>query len=31
MTFGPELREAPAAVFLTVIQLDGTFKPIEKL
>jgi branched-chain amino acid transport system substrate-binding protein len=31
MTFGPELRESPAAVFLTVIQPDGTFKPIEKL
>jgi branched-chain amino acid transport system substrate-binding protein len=31
MTFGPELREAPAAVFLTVIQPDGTFKPIERL
>lgn len=31
MTFGPEIREAPAEVFLTVIQPDGTFKPIEKL
>ena len=30
LTFGPELREAPAEVFLTVIQPDGTFKPIEK-
>jgi ABC-type branched-subunit amino acid transport system substrate-binding protein len=31
MTFGAVLREAPAPVFLTVIQPDGTFKPIEKL
>jgi ABC-type branched-subunit amino acid transport system substrate-binding protein len=30
MTFGPEIREAPAEVFLTVIQPDGTFRPIEK-
>jgi branched-chain amino acid transport system substrate-binding protein len=30
LTFGPEIREAPAEVFLTVIQSDGTFKPIEK-
>jgi branched-chain amino acid transport system substrate-binding protein len=30
LTFGPEIREAPADVFLTVIQPDGTFRPIEK-
>jgi ABC-type branched-subunit amino acid transport system substrate-binding protein len=30
LTFGPEIREAPAEVFLTVIQPDGTFRPIEK-
>jgi branched-chain amino acid transport system substrate-binding protein len=31
ITFGPQPREAPAAVFLTVIQPDGTFRPIERL
>jgi branched-chain amino acid transport system substrate-binding protein len=30
LTFGPEIREAPAEVFLTAIQPDGTFRPIEK-
>jgi branched-chain amino acid transport system substrate-binding protein len=30
MTFGPEIREAPAEVFLTVIKPDGTFNAIEK-
>ena len=30
LMFGPEVREAPAEVFLTVIQPDGTFRPIEK-
>ena len=31
MTFGPNARDVPPKVFLTVIQPDGTFKPIEKL
>jgi len=31
MTFGRELRDTPAKVFMTVIQPDGSFKPIEKL
>jgi branched-chain amino acid transport system substrate-binding protein len=31
MTFGPKIDDAPAKVFLTVIQPDGTFKPVEKL
>ena len=30
LRFGPEIREAPAEVFLTVIQPDGTFRPIDK-
>jgi hypothetical protein len=25
------MNEAPAQVFLTVIQADGTFKPVGKL
>jgi ABC-type branched-subunit amino acid transport system substrate-binding protein len=28
---GARMREAPARVFLTVIQGDGSFKPVEKL
>jgi ABC-type branched-subunit amino acid transport system substrate-binding protein len=31
ITFGQERREAPAKVFLTVIQPDGTFKAIDRL
>ena len=31
MTFGPKAQDAPAKVFLTVIQPDGTFKAVEKL
>jgi len=31
MTFGREVRDTPAKVFMTVIQPDGTFKPVEKL
>ena len=31
MTFGPKMHDAPAKVFLTVIQPDGTFKAVEKL
>jgi ABC-type branched-subunit amino acid transport system substrate-binding protein len=31
MTFGPKAEDAPAKVFLTVIQPDGTFKAVEKL
>lgn len=31
MTFGPKIDDAPVKVFLTVIQPDGTFKPVEKL
>lgn len=31
MTFGPKAQGAPAKVFLTVIQTDGTFKAVEKL
>jgi branched-chain amino acid transport system substrate-binding protein len=30
LAFGPEIRETPAEVFLTMMQPDGTFKPIEK-
>jgi branched-chain amino acid transport system substrate-binding protein len=30
LAFGPEIREAPAEVFLTIMQPDGTFRPIEK-
>ena len=30
MTFGAKMRDAPARVFLTVIQPDGTFKSIEQ-
>ena len=29
MTFGANMRDTPARVFLTVIQPDGTFRPIE--
>jgi branched-chain amino acid transport system substrate-binding protein len=28
---GARMRDAPARVFLTVIQPDGTFKPVERL
>jgi ABC-type branched-subunit amino acid transport system substrate-binding protein len=28
---GARMRDAPARVFLTVIQADGTFKPVERL
>jgi len=31
ITFGPKMHDAPAKVFLTVIQPDGTFKAVEKL
>ncbi len=31
MTFGRTAQDAPAKVFLTVIQPDGTFKTVEKL
>jgi ABC-type branched-subunit amino acid transport system substrate-binding protein len=31
MTFGPNAQDVPPKVFLTVIQPDGTFKPVEKL
>src|SRR5450432_4236703 len=31
MTFGPKTLDAPAKVFLTVIQPDGTFKAVEEL
>ena len=31
MTLGPKLDDATAKVFLTVIQPDGTFKPVDKL
>jgi branched-chain amino acid transport system substrate-binding protein len=31
MTFGAKSRDAPPRVFLTVIQPDGTFRPIERL
>jgi branched-chain amino acid transport system substrate-binding protein len=31
MTFGPKMHDAPAKVFLTVIQPDGTFKAVEEL
>jgi branched-chain amino acid transport system substrate-binding protein len=31
MTFGAKSRDAPPRVFLTVIQPDGTFRPVEQL
>lgn len=31
VSFGAKRRERPAAVFLTVIQPDGTFKAVDKL
>ena len=31
MTFGPDDNEGLDKVFMTIIQADGTFKPIEKL
>jgi len=31
MTFGSNAQDVPPKVFLTVIQPDGTFKPVEKL
>jgi branched-chain amino acid transport system substrate-binding protein len=31
ITFGAKMHDAPARVFLTVIQPDGTFKAVEKL
>jgi ABC-type branched-subunit amino acid transport system substrate-binding protein len=31
MTFGPEDNEGLAKVFMTVIQPDGSFKPVDKL
>jgi branched-chain amino acid transport system substrate-binding protein len=31
MTFGPTAQDAPAKVFLTVIQPDGTFKAVDNL
>ena len=31
MTFGPKTQELPPKVFLTVIQLDGTFKAVDRL
>jgi hypothetical protein len=31
ITFGAKTRDAPPKVFLTVIQRDGTFKPVEHL
>ena len=31
ITFGDKSRERPADVFLTVIQPDGSFKPVDRL
>jgi branched-chain amino acid transport system substrate-binding protein len=31
MTFGPDKNDGMDKVFMTVIQADGTFKPVEKL
>ena len=31
LTVGKKMREAPGRVFLTVIEPDGTFKPVDKL
>ncbi|WP_298258269.1 ABC transporter substrate-binding protein [Bradyrhizobium sp.] len=31
LTVGQKMRDAPGRVFLTVIQPDGTFKPVDKL
>jgi hypothetical protein len=31
ITFGQKRRDAPAKVFLTVIQPDGTFKAVDRL
>jgi hypothetical protein len=31
MTFGPSKNEGLGQVFLTVIQADGSFKPVDKL
>jgi len=31
ITFGQKMHEAPAKVFLTVIQPDGTFKAVDRL
>ena len=31
MTFGPDKNEGMDKVFMTVIQADGSFKPVEKL
>ena len=31
LTVGQKMRDAPAGVFLTLIQPDGTFKPIDSL
>jgi ABC-type branched-subunit amino acid transport system substrate-binding protein len=31
MTFGPSKNEGLDQVFLTVVQSDGSFKPVQKL
>ena len=31
ITFGQKMHDAPAKVFLTVIQPDGTFKAVDRL
>jgi hypothetical protein len=31
LTVGHKMRDSPARVFLTLIQGDGTFKPVDKL
>ena len=31
LTVGQKMRDAPGRVFLTVIQPDGTFKPVDRL
>ena len=31
MTYGPEKNEGLDQVFLTVVQPDGSFKPVDKL
>jgi hypothetical protein len=31
LTVGKKMRDAPARVFLTLIQPDGTFRAVDKL
>jgi branched-chain amino acid transport system substrate-binding protein len=31
LTVGQKMQGTPAGVFLTLIQPDGTFKPVDKL